>query len=48
MDLVCEKHDLDPIIWDKSQPNQSPYNVKVSNQKIIDAGYQFLHPYTLI
>lgn len=48
VDLVCKKHNLDPILWDEAQPNQSPYNVKVSNQKIIDAGYQFLHPYTLI
>jgi nucleoside-diphosphate-sugar epimerase len=46
--LVCEKHQLEPVIWDASQPNKRPYHVKVSHQKIIDAGYQFIHPYTLI
>ncbi|MGB3404300.1 MAG: NAD-dependent epimerase/dehydratase family protein [Microcoleaceae cyanobacterium] len=46
VDSVCEKHNFDPIIWDESQPNQSPYNVKVSNQKLLNAGYQFIHPQT--
>ncbi len=48
IDLVCEKHGLDPIIWDESQPDQRTYNVTVSNQKILQAGYQFIHPQTLI
>jgi nucleoside-diphosphate-sugar epimerase len=41
---VLEKHGLPPVIWDASQPSQRPYNAKVSNQKIKDAGYQFLRP----
>lgn len=48
VDLVCQKHGLDPVIWDASQPTQRSYNVQVSNQKIIQAGYQFIHPQTLI
>ena len=48
VNLICKKHNLDPIIWDESQPNKASYNVKVSNQKILEAGYQFIHPQTLI
>jgi nucleoside-diphosphate-sugar epimerase len=48
VELVCKKYDLEPILWDESQPNQRPYNVQVSNQKLLKAGYQFIHPQTLI
>jgi nucleoside-diphosphate-sugar epimerase len=48
VELVCKTHHLEPIIWDESQPNKRPYNVKVSNQKILKAGYQLIHPHTLI
>jgi nucleoside-diphosphate-sugar epimerase len=46
VDSVCEKYNFEPIIWDESQPNKSPYNIKVLNQKLINAGYQFIHPQT--
>ena len=48
IDLMCEKHGLPNITWDVSQPNNRPYNVRVSNQKIREAGYQFVHPQTLV
>jgi nucleoside-diphosphate-sugar epimerase len=41
---VLEKHNLPPVLWDASQPSLRPYNAKVSNQKLKDAGYQFLRP----
>jgi nucleoside-diphosphate-sugar epimerase len=44
---VCELHNLPLVVWDSSLSSQRPYNAKVSNQKIKDAGYQFIHPYML-
>lgn len=41
---VLEKNNLSPVSWDSSQPSQRPYNAKVSNQKIKDAGYIFVRP----
>lgn len=41
---VCEQHNLPQVIWDSSQSSQRQYNANVSNQKIKDAGYKFLHP----
>ncbi|MGB3533100.1 MAG: NAD-dependent epimerase/dehydratase family protein [Microcoleaceae cyanobacterium] len=46
IELVCKKHNLEPVNWDESQPNSSLYNIQVSNQKILEAGYQFIHPTT--
>jgi nucleoside-diphosphate-sugar epimerase len=37
-------HNLPSVIWDKNQASTRAYNARVSNQKIRDAGYQFLHP----
>jgi nucleoside-diphosphate-sugar epimerase len=44
LDRVFENHNLPRVLWDKSVPSTRPYNAKVSNQKIKDAGYQFIHP----
>lgn len=41
---VFATHGLPPITWDSSQTGPRPYNARVSNQKIRDAGYQFQHP----
>ncbi len=41
---LFEAHDLPPITWDSSQPSTRSYNLKLSNQKIKNAGYQFIHP----
>ncbi|MEM7580094.1 MAG: NAD-dependent epimerase/dehydratase family protein [Mastigocoleus sp.] len=40
---VCEKYNLDPVSWDPSvQSDRS--SVKLSNQKIKNAGYKLIHP----
>lgn len=44
LDRVCRAHNLPPVTWDASQPSSRPYNAKVSNQKLRDAGYQFIYP----
>lgn len=41
---LCTVHNLSPVFWDASQPSNRPYNAKVSNQKLKDAGYRFIHP----
>lgn len=47
-DNVYEQHNLPKIIWDTSKPSDRPYSVRVSNQKIRQAGYQFIHPQLLV
>jgi hypothetical protein len=44
LDRVCERHHLPQVIWDSSLKSVRPYNARVKNQKIKDAGYQFNHP----
>ncbi len=44
IDRVCQANHLDPVQWDPSQPSDRPYNVRVSNQKLKTAGYEFCHP----
>lgn len=44
IDRVCTANDLAPVQWDPSQPSARPYNVRVSNQKLKAAGYEFRHP----
>ncbi len=44
IDRVCTAHNLEPVQWDPSQPSARPYNVRVSNQKLKAAGYEFHHP----
>ncbi|MBW4687501.1 MAG: SDR family oxidoreductase [Komarekiella atlantica HA4396-MV6] len=44
LDTLFDKHNLPKVIWDASVKSDRPYNVWVSNQKIKDAGYQFIHP----
>ena len=41
---VCETHNLSKVTWDSSQESKRPYNAKVSNKKIKDAGYKLIHP----
>jgi nucleoside-diphosphate-sugar epimerase len=41
---VCREYQLAPIQFDPSLPSQRPYNARVSNQKLQNAGYQFRHP----
>ncbi|MDK3159715.1 SDR family oxidoreductase [Kamptonema cortianum] len=41
---VYQTHNLPPVQWDASQKSSRPYNAKVSNQKIKDAGYRLRYP----
>lgn len=45
---VCERHHLPRVVWDSSLKSVRPYNARVRNQKIKDAGYQLTHPQTQI
>lgn len=47
LDLVFEQHSLPKVLWDESLDTR-PYNARVSNQKIKDAGYQFIHPQMIV
>lgn len=40
---ICEQHSLPKVSWDSSSKSARPYNARVSNQKIKDAGYSLLH-----
>lgn len=41
LDRVFTQYGLPPVTWDASQPSRRPYNAKVSNQKLRQAGYIF-------
>ena len=44
IDAVCQRHDLEPVQWDETQPSSRFYNARVSNAKLKATGYQFVHP----
>ena len=41
---LFQAHNLPNVTWDESQPSTRSYNMKLSSQKIRDAGYKFIHP----
>ena len=41
---LFKAHNLPDVIWDESQPSNRSYNMKLSSQKIKDAGYEFIRP----
>ncbi len=41
---LFEAHNLPPVTWDRSQPSTRAYNMKLSNQKIKNAGFKLAHP----
>lgn len=41
LERVFSANNLPPVTWDATQSSQRPYNAKVSNQKLRDAGYSF-------
>ena len=47
LDTLFAKHNLPKVTWDNSVKSNRPYNAKVSNQKIKEAGYQLIHPQML-
>ena len=48
IDRVCEKYHLPNVVWDSSTKSVRPQNARVSNQKIKNAGYQFIHPQMMV
>ncbi|MGB3692255.1 MAG: SDR family oxidoreductase [Spirulinaceae cyanobacterium] len=46
LDKICNKHDLAPVSWSNSPDYTSPYNARLSNQKIKDAGLKLIHQET--
>ncbi|KST68930.1 NAD(P)-dependent oxidoreductase [Mastigocoleus testarum BC008] len=47
-DLVCDRANLDKVIWDDTKPSYRFLNARVSNQKIKASGYNLIHPKTII
>lgn len=47
LDRVCQTHNLSAIAWDEKEISY-PYHVRVSTQKIKEAGFQFLYPQLVI
>lgn len=41
---LSEKYDLPKVLWNPNERELRPYNALVSNQKILAAGYKFIHP----
>jgi len=41
---LFQAHNLPPVTWDSSQTSTRGYNMKLSNQKIKDAGFELTHP----
>jgi hypothetical protein len=48
IDGVLKTHNLPNVIWDATNKSTRQYNTWVSNQKLKDAGYQFIHPYIVL
>jgi nucleoside-diphosphate-sugar epimerase len=45
IDRVLSKHKLPAVTWDELPGSNRSINVKVSNQKLKNSGYSFVHPY---
>jgi nucleoside-diphosphate-sugar epimerase len=41
---LLEAHGLPPVTWDSSQTSPRAYNMKLSNQKLKNAGFTLAHP----
>ena len=48
LDGLCQKHGLAEVSWDPSAPPTRSYNARVSNQKIKAAGFELIHPETML
>lgn len=42
---LFKTHNLPEINWDSSKPSSRPYNMKLSNQKLKNSGFEFAYPY---
>lgn len=47
-DRVCDLQGFKKIVWDASKPSFRDLNARINNQKIKAAGYQFIHPQTIV
>ena len=43
LNRVCQVYHLPPVTWNPDLPGRRSHSVKVSNQKLKDAGYSFIH-----
>ena len=44
LDRLFHAHNLPPVTWDSSQPSARSSNMRLSNQKIKDAGFELAYP----
>ncbi|WP_458647919.1 NAD-dependent epimerase/dehydratase family protein [Sivoneniella epilithica] len=44
LDRIFTAYSLPLATWDANQPSARSYNARVSNQKLRDAGYEFIYP----
>lgn len=47
-DYVCDHQGLERIVWDADKPSFRVLNARIKNQKIKEAGYQLIHPETIV
>jgi len=44
LNKLFQAHNQPPVVWDSSQTSSRGYNMKLSNQKIKNAGFELAHP----
>ena len=44
LNKLFQAHNLPPVVWDSSQTSTRGYNMKLSNAKIKNAGFELAHP----
>ena len=44
LERLFQAHNLPPVTWDSSQSSARSSNMRLSNQKIKDAGFELVHP----
>ena len=44
LDRLFTAHNLPPVTWDSTQPSTRASNIKLSNQKLKQAGFELVHP----
>ncbi len=47
-DEICQRADLEKILWDDTKPSYRSLNARISNEKIKSAGYKLIHPETIV
>lgn len=43
LDRALSSHGLEPVRWNPAEASARPYNARVSNRKLREAGYSFIH-----